>query len=178
MAHDGGSLQLIPKLPVASDRLSAPDRANYNPQCMSTIEIEGLAKSYRVYQKKEGLRASIAGLFRREHPGASGSGHRFARRRRGVGRLPRPQRRGQDDHAQAALGRDHAHLGDGPRAGHIPWKRENAYRRRFALVMGQKTSSGGIYPRKSHSGCISEIYRIDADQLRQGGATNWSNCST
>ena len=22
--------------------------------------------------------------------------------------------------------------------GHVPWKRENAYRRRFALVMGQK----------------------------------------
>lgn len=34
---------------------------------MSTIEIQGLAKSYRVYQKKEGLAAAITGLFHREY---------------------------------------------------------------------------------------------------------------
>ena len=38
----------------------------YNP-AMSTIEIAGLAKSYRVYQKKEGLRAAVRGLFRRQY---------------------------------------------------------------------------------------------------------------
>ena len=34
---------------------------------MAIIEIEGLAKSYRVYQKPEGLAASITGLFRRRY---------------------------------------------------------------------------------------------------------------
>ena len=34
---------------------------------MATIEIEKLSKSYRVYQKQEGLRASLRGLFRREY---------------------------------------------------------------------------------------------------------------
>ena len=34
---------------------------------MPIIEIEGLAKSYRVYQKREGLKAAIGGLFRRQH---------------------------------------------------------------------------------------------------------------
>lgn len=34
---------------------------------MSTIEIQGLQKSYRVYQKKEGLGASLRGLFHREY---------------------------------------------------------------------------------------------------------------
>ena len=34
---------------------------------MAIIEIEGLAKSYRVYQKKEGLAAAIGGLFRRQY---------------------------------------------------------------------------------------------------------------
>ena len=38
----------------------------YNP-LMPIIEIEGLAKSYRVYQKKEGLLASLRGLFHREY---------------------------------------------------------------------------------------------------------------
>ena len=34
---------------------------------MAIIEIEKLSKSYRVYQKKEGLIASVTGLFRREY---------------------------------------------------------------------------------------------------------------
>jgi len=34
---------------------------------MATIEINNLSKTYRVYQKKEGLLASIRGLFTREY---------------------------------------------------------------------------------------------------------------
>src|SRR5687767_12271677 len=34
---------------------------------MSVIEIRGLAKSYRVYQKKEGLWAAFTGLFHRQY---------------------------------------------------------------------------------------------------------------
>ncbi len=34
---------------------------------MAIIEIENLVKSYRVYQKKEGLAAAWRGLFRREY---------------------------------------------------------------------------------------------------------------
>ena len=34
---------------------------------MSVIEIRGLKKSYRVYQKKEGLGAALRGLFHREY---------------------------------------------------------------------------------------------------------------
>ena len=34
---------------------------------MAIIEIENLSKSYRVYQKQEGLVASVRGLFRREY---------------------------------------------------------------------------------------------------------------
>jgi ABC-2 type transport system ATP-binding protein len=33
---------------------------------MSVIEIRGLQKSYRVYQKKEGLGASLRSLFSRQ----------------------------------------------------------------------------------------------------------------
>ena len=41
--------------------------ALYNPPIMATIEIEKLSKSYVVYQKQEGLGASLRGLFRREY---------------------------------------------------------------------------------------------------------------
>ena len=43
--------------------LSAPRGAAYNHPLMSVIEIRGLKKSYRVYQKKEGLGAALRGLF-------------------------------------------------------------------------------------------------------------------
>ncbi|MFN9437026.1 MAG: ATP-binding cassette domain-containing protein, partial [Planctomycetota bacterium] len=33
---------------------------------MATIEVDQLSKSYRVYQKKEGLREAIRGLFQRD----------------------------------------------------------------------------------------------------------------
>src|SRR3954447_10558302 len=47
--------------------LSASRNAAYNHALMSVIEIRGLKKSYRVYQKKEGLGAAMRGLFRREY---------------------------------------------------------------------------------------------------------------
>ena len=85
---------------------------------MAIIEIEGLAKSYRVYQKQEGLLASVRGLFHREYREvAGGPRHRSEGRSGRVRRLSRPQRRRQDHHAQAALGRDHAHARHGPRDG-------------------------------------------------------------
>jgi ABC-2 type transport system ATP-binding protein len=34
---------------------------------MALIELRKLTKSYRVYQKREGLMASLRGLFRREY---------------------------------------------------------------------------------------------------------------
>ena len=34
---------------------------------MAIIEIEDLWKSYRIYQKKEGLLASVIGLFKRQY---------------------------------------------------------------------------------------------------------------
>ena len=39
----------------------------YNHASMGVIEIRNLQKSYRVYQKQEGLRAAFRGLFRRKH---------------------------------------------------------------------------------------------------------------
>ncbi len=49
---------------------------------MCVIKIQGLRKSYRVYQKREGLGASLRGLFRREYRDvAGGAGDRSDGRR-------------------------------------------------------------------------------------------------
>ena len=93
-------------------------RSLYNPTIMATIEIEKLSKSYTVYQKQEGLRASLRGLFRREYRQVErGAGHRPDGGAGGVRRVSRPQRRREDDHAQAAVGRDQSLVRHGPRDG-------------------------------------------------------------
>ena len=45
--------------------------------------------------------------------------------------------------------------------GHVPWKREIAYRRRFALVMGQKNQLWWDLPAQESFSLHKEIYRID-----------------
>ncbi len=49
--------------------------------------------------------------------------------------------------------------------GHVPWKRENAYRRRFALVMGQKNQLWWDLPAQESFRLHQEIYRIDPQQF-------------
>ena len=48
--------------------------------------------------------------------------------------------------------------------GHVPWKRENEYRRRFSLVMGQKNQLWWDLPAQESFRLHKEIYRIDPQQ--------------
>src|SRR6185436_3939766 len=49
--------------------------------------------------------------------------------------------------------------------GHVPWKRENAYRRRFALVMGQKNQLWWDLPAAESFRLHQQIYRIPPEQF-------------
>ena len=51
--------------------------------------------------------------------------------------------------------------------GHVPWKRENAYRRRFSLVTGQKEQLWWDLPAQESFRLHKEIYRIADDDYRQ-----------
>jgi ABC-2 type transport system ATP-binding protein len=50
---------------------------------------------------------------------------------------------------------------------HIPWKRENAYRRRFALVMGQKNQLWWDLPAAESFRLHQQIYRIEKTQFER-----------
>src|SRR4029079_15975822 len=49
--------------------------------------------------------------------------------------------------------------------GFVPWERENAYRRRFALVMGQKNQLWWDLPAAESFRLHQQIYRIDPEQF-------------
>ena len=130
---------------------------------MSIIEIHGLAKSYRVYQKKEGLRASLAGLWRREY--------REVAAVRGIDlnveqgefvAFLGPNGAGKTTTLKLLSGVIHPTSGTATVMGFVPWKRENAYRRRFALVMGQKNQLWWDLPAQESFRLHQQIYRIEA----------------
>ncbi len=148
---------------------------------MPVIELHQLSKTYRVYQKQEGLVASLKGLFSREY--------RDVRAVRSVDleveqgefvAFLGPERGRQDDHAEAALGRDHARPTGRRRVlGYVPWERDNAYRRRFALVMGQKNQLWWDLPAQESFRLHQQIYRdparsIPADARRTDRAAEMS----
>ncbi len=135
---------------------------------MSTIEIKGLHKSYRVYQKKEGLKASLSGLFSREF--------REVDAVRGIDltvdqgefvAFLGPNGAGKTTTLKLLSGVISPTGGEATVMGHVPWRRENAYRRRFALVMGQKNQLWWDLPAQESFRLHQQIYRIDPTEFQK-----------
>jgi ABC-2 type transport system ATP-binding protein len=128
---------------------------------MAIIEIRGLRKTYRVYQKKEGVLASISGLFHREY--------RVVEAVRGIDLAVEqgefvaflgPNGAGKTTTLKLLSGVITPTSGEATVMGFVPWKRDNAYRRRFALVMGQKNQLWWDLPAQESFRLHQQIYRI------------------
>ena len=135
---------------------------------MSAIEIRGLQKSYRVYQKNEGLWASLTGLFQREYRTVDAvrsidldvdEGEFVA--------FLGPNGAGKTTTLKLLSGVISPTGGKAQVLGHVPWLRENDYRRRFALVMGQKNQLWWDLPAQESFRLHEKIYRIDPDKFRK-----------
>lgn len=135
---------------------------------MAVVEIESLAKSYRVYHKAEGLTASLAGLFHRRY--------RDVRAVRGINLAVEagefvaflgPNGAGKTTTLKLLSGVINPTSGTARVLGYVPWRRENAYRRRFALVMGQKNQLWWDLPAAESFRLHQQIYRIDRDQYER-----------
>lgn len=133
---------------------------------MSLIEIDGLTKSYRVYQKQEGLLASVRGLFHREYKEVQAVRGIDLRVEQGefVAFLG-PNGAGKTTTLKLLSGVINPTSGSARVMGHVPWKRENAYRRRFALVMGQKNQLWWDLPAQESFRLHQQIYRIEPAQF-------------
>jgi ABC-2 type transport system ATP-binding protein len=134
----------------------------YNLWSMSVIEIRNLQKSYRVYQKQEGLWAAFAGLFNRQY--------REVHAVRGIDldveqgefvAFLGPNGAGKTTTLKLLSGVINPTAGEARVMGHVPWLRENAYRRRFALVMGQKNQLWWDLPAAESFRLHQQIYGID-----------------
>ena len=133
---------------------------------MPHIEIRGLAKSYRVYQKQEGVLASFRGLWRRQY--------RTVEAVRGIDLAVEqgefvaslgPNGAGKTTTLKLLSGVITPSAGEATVMGYVPWRRENAYRRRFALVMGQKNQLWWDLPAQESFRLHQQIYRIEPERF-------------
>jgi ABC-2 type transport system ATP-binding protein len=135
---------------------------------MAIIEIEGLTKSYRVYQKREGLGASLRGLFRRQYREVQAvRGIDLAVEQGEFVAFLGPNGAGKTTTLKLLSGVINPTSGEARVMGHVPWRRENAYRRRFALVMGQKNQLWWDLPAQESFRLHQQIYRIPPDQFER-----------
>lgn len=106
---------------------------------MPIIKIQNLTKSYRVYQKQEGLLASVTGLVKREHKTVHAVKDISLEVEEGefVAFLG-PNGAGKTTTLKLLSGVINPDSGSCQVMGFTPWERKNEYRRRFSLVMGQK----------------------------------------
>jgi len=135
---------------------------------MPIIEITGLSKVFRVYEKQEGLLASIKGLVRRTYRDVKAvqnvdlevDGGEFVA-------FLGPNGAGKTTTLKLLSGVIHPTSGMATVLGHVPWKRENSYRRRFALVMGQKNQLWWDLPAQESFRLHQKIYQIEAGQYER-----------
>jgi ABC-2 type transport system ATP-binding protein len=135
---------------------------------MAIIEIQGLAKSYRIYQKQEGLLASVRGLFHRTYREVEAVRGIDLRVESGefVAFLG-PNGAGKTTTLKLLSGVINPTAGSARVMGYVPWRRENAYRRRFALVMGQKNQLWWDLPAQESFRLHQQIYRIEPAQFER-----------
>jgi ABC-2 type transport system ATP-binding protein len=135
---------------------------------MSIIEIHQLAKSYRVYQKQEGLQAAIQGLFKRDYRMVEAVRSIDLRVEQGefVAFLG-PNGAGKTTTLKLLSGVIYPTSGSATVMGYVPWERSIAYRRRFALVMGQKNQLWWDLPAQESFRLHQQIYAIDSQTFQR-----------
>jgi ABC-2 type transport system ATP-binding protein len=141
---------------------------------MPAIVADGLTKVFRIYKKKPGLAGAVRGLFRREYEDMRAADQVSFTIEEGefVGFLG-PNGAGKTTVLKMLSGLLQPTSGNARVLGHIPWRREDALKRKFSLLMGQKNALWWDLPARESLELNRAIYGIDQARFRQivGGLT-------
>ena len=129
---------------------------------MPIIQVDHLAKTYRVAQKrKAGLAAALRGLFHREMKSVSAVADiSFSIDEGEMVAFLGPNGAGKTTTLKMLSGLIYPTSGEARVLGFVPWERANEYRRQFALVMGQKNQLWWDLPARESFRLHREIYGI------------------
>ncbi len=135
---------------------------------MPIIEVCNLAKHYRVYQKRAGWLASLTGLFHRDYKQVRAVRDVSFQIERGeMVAFLGPNGAGKTTTLKLLSGLIYPTSGSATVLGYVPWHRDNAYRRRFSLVMGQKNQLWWDLPAQESFILHREIYAIEPAQFQR-----------
>ena len=135
---------------------------------MPIIEAHDLSKSYRVFQKKEGFLGALRGLVRREYKEVHAvAGVSFSIEPGEMVAFLGPNGAGKTTTLKMLSGLIYPSHGQARVLGYVPWERADAFRRRFALVMGQKNQLWWDLPAADSFQLHREIYSLPAPQFQR-----------
>src|SRR5581483_6992179 len=129
---------------------------------MAVIEVDKLTKTFKTYRKEPGLLGSIKGLFRREafYNEAVKSVSFSLEEGELVGFLG-PNGAGKTTLLKMLSGILTPTAGEVRVLGYVPWERDRAYQRQFAIVMGQKNQLWWDLPPAESFALNRDIYQVD-----------------
>ncbi len=141
---------------------TAPAAPSFPRSRPVAIEVAGLTKSYRTYQKRPGLRGAVRGLFHREHQTTLAVQDVTFSIEEGelVGFLG-PNGAGKTTTLKMLAGLLYPSTGSARVLGFVPWERKDGYRRQFALLLGQKNQLWWDLPARESLELNSKIYGIE-----------------
>jgi len=135
---------------------------------MPIIEAVGLTKTYRVAQKKEGFLGALRGLVRRQYKEVRAvEDVSFAIEPGEMVAFLGPNGAGKTTTLKMLSGLIYPTRGEARVLDFVPWERADAFRRRFALVMGQKNQLWWDLPAADSFQLHREIYSLPLDQFNQ-----------
>ncbi len=128
---------------------------------MPAITASGLTKIYRTYKKRPGLAGAVRGLFRREYEEVrAADGVSFSIEEGEFVGFLGPNGAGKTTVLKMLSGLLHPTSGDARVLGHVPWRREDALKRQFSLLMGQKNALWWDLPARESLELNRTIYGI------------------
>ena len=135
---------------------------------MAIIEADGLTKTYRVFQKKDGLLGAFRGLYRREYKEVRAVDRvSFSIEPGEMVAFLGPNGAGKTTTLKMLSGLIYPTSGTAQVLGFTPWQRADAFRRQFALVMGQKNQLWWDLPAADSFQLHREIYSLPAPEFKK-----------
>ena len=135
------------------------------------IHVRALQKTYYVHKKAPGLWGSVRSLVvRRKEPRRAVQGVDLDVQEGEIVGLVGPNGAGKTTLVKMLAGIIHPSGGTASVLGHTPWERHNDFRRRIALIMGQKAQLWWDLPAADGFLLLKEIYRVPDDRYRHNVA--------
>ncbi len=134
---------------------------------MEIITVQNLTKVFTYAAKEKGLKGSLRDLFARKtlQKTAVENVSFTVQKGEAVGLLG-PNGAGKTTTLKMLSGILYPTSGSATVAGYVPWQRQRAYQRRFAIVMGQKSQLWPDLPAVDTFELNRRIYEVDADVYR------------